>query len=445
MIRASRQCARSTSLYGGVSRTVHMAAGTQFSRVPKLSPIIVAAQSAQVRQFSNEDFKKTLEKMKQNFQKDKKEAAATAADKTAHTASKSAEASKEDTAEGTEGKEGKEGNEKEGVSNPFSKFSVPRFDVKQMRDWSFDAYDIVTDNVRQAYGEMMGHRKDSALTRHVEQAESFRRAKKDDEEEEDEDADADTPKETGPSALVHVKDPKSAWEAMKDRLQDSPLIREILRNSRKMGQQAAGTDLGKKAAEAGRTVTDKIDDAKEFWETSQNPLVYTISGVLDSIMGETEEGIAIKEIRKLDPKFVKEEWAQEVRETLAPKIIKAHLEGNTSVLKPWLGEGVFAKLAADISVRKHDGIVFDTNLLDLDENQIIMRFREDGGAVIVVVYMVQQLHCVRNKKGEILEGGEGEIRAKIYSMAFQQVYDDDDGIVMWKIVEYEFGGDMPYL
>ncbi|KAJ1383319.1 hypothetical protein B484DRAFT_22466 [Ochromonadaceae sp. CCMP2298] len=32
-----------------------------------------------------------------------------------------------------------------------------------------------------------------------------------------------------------------------------------------------------------------------------------------------------------------------------------------------------------------------------------MRFREDGGAVIVVVYMVQQLHCVRNKKGEILE------------------------------------------
>jgi len=30
-------------------------------------------------------------------------------------------------------------------------------------------------------------------------------------------------------------------------------------------------------------------------------------------------------------------------------------------------------------------------------------------------------------------------------MAFQQVYDDDDGIVMWKIVEYEFGGDMPYL
>jgi hypothetical protein len=64
---------------------------------------------------------------------------------------------------------------------------------------------------------------------------------------------------------------------------------------------------------------------------------------------------------------------------------------------------VFAKLAADISVRKHDGIVFDTNLLDLDENQIIMRFREDGGAVIVVVYMVQQLHCVRNKKGEILE------------------------------------------
>lgn len=77
--------------------------------------------------------------------------------------------------------------------------------------------------------------------------------------------------------------------------------------------------------------------------------------------------------------------------------------GNTAALKPWLGEGVYNKLAADIRTRKHDGIVFDTNILDIDENQIIMRFLENGGPVIVVVYMVQQINCIRNKKGEIIE------------------------------------------
>lgn len=92
-----------------------------------------------------------------------------------------------------------------------------------------------------------------------------------------------------------------------------------------------------------------------------------------------------------------------MKANLAPNIIKAHLMGNTAALKPWLGEGVYNKLAADIRTRKHDGIVFDTNILDIDENQIIMRFLENGGPVIVVVYMVQQINCIRNKKGEIIE------------------------------------------
>jgi hypothetical protein len=43
-----------------------------------------------------------------------------------------------------------------------------------------------------------------------------------------------------------------------------------------------------------------------------------------------------------------------------------------------------------------------------------------------------------------LQGGESDVRAKFYSMAFQQHYDEDDGSVTWKIVDYEFGGDMPY-
>jgi import inner membrane translocase subunit TIM44 len=92
-----------------------------------------------------------------------------------------------------------------------------------------------------------------------------------------------------------------------------------------------------------------------------------------------------------------------VKQNLAPDIIKAHLMGNTSALKPWLGEAVFNKLAADIRTRKHDGIVFDTNILDIEENQIIMRYMENGSPVIVVVYMVQQINCIRNRKGEIIE------------------------------------------
>ncbi len=42
------------------------------------------------------------------------------------------------------------------------------------------------------------------------------------------------------------------------------------------------------------------------------------------------------------------------------------------------------------------------------------------------------------------QGSETDIRAKFYSMAFQQYFDEEIGSVKWKVVDYEFAGDMPY-
>ena len=231
---------------------------------------------------------------------------------------------------------------------------------------------------------------------------------------------------------------------MKARLSDSPLIKEILKNSKKFSKAAGETPVGKQAKEIGQGLKDRLDAAREFWETSQNPIVYTVSGVIENITGETEEGIATAEIRKLDPKFVKEEWAEEVRTTLTPTVIKAHIEGNTKALKPWLKEGVFNKLAAEIRARKGDGIVFDPNVLDIDEIEVLVRYLEEEGPVIVAIYRVQQIHCVRNRKAEIIEGSESDVRAKIYSLAFQNAYNEEEGYMQWKVVDYSFGGDTPY-
>lgn len=92
-----------------------------------------------------------------------------------------------------------------------------------------------------------------------------------------------------------------------------------------------------------------------------------------------------------------------MRRTLAPLVIKGHLEGNTKSLKPWLTEGVFSRLSAEIRARKADGIVFDTNILEIDENTVLLRFLETGEAAILVIYMVQQINCIRNTAGEVVE------------------------------------------
>jgi hypothetical protein len=74
------------------------------------------------------------------------------------------------------------------------------------------------------------------------------------EEEEEEEEEA----YSGPQAIVLSDADKSAWESMQDRLQDSPLIQEMLKNTRKFKRQAASTDIGQKAAEVGGNVQDKL-------------------------------------------------------------------------------------------------------------------------------------------------------------------------------------------
>jgi hypothetical protein len=77
----------------------------------------------------------------------------------------------------------------------------------------------------------------------------------------------------------------------------------------------------------------------------------------------------VGEIQRLDPEFRKvlslpplplcsetlvtnscsqEDWAEEVKREISPKIIQAHLDGDLKILKPRLGEAVYNKLAADI-------------------------------------------------------------------------------------------------
>lgn len=62
----------------------------------------------------------------------------------------------------------------------------------------------------------------------------------------------------GPTAIMVGKTQKSTWEQMSERLENSPLIREMLKNSRKFTKQAASTDVGKQAQKIGEGVKDKI-------------------------------------------------------------------------------------------------------------------------------------------------------------------------------------------
>lgn len=276
-------------------------------------------------------------------------------------------------------------------------------------DFAKRGIEIFVDNVKLAYEELTASEKDSIVKKKIGDVYEKPKPKEGDEAEEDEE-----PKEAGPSAIVLVKEAKNPWEAMRERLADSPIIREMLRRGQKVGKAAVETDLGKRVQNAGQSVKEKLEDAREFWETSQNPIIYSLSGAWETVTGDTEESLAIASIKRLDAGFDKEEFLAEVSNNLVPTIIKAHLGGDTKLLKEWCSEAVYSKLSADIRTRKHDGLVFNDNILNVEEAQHQLKISEqDNVPFIVCTYQVQQINCIK-KRGEIIEVSAAIMRQSCY-------------------------------
>ena len=113
------------------------------------------------------------------------------------------------------------------------------------------------------------------------------------------------------------------------------------------------------------------EDAQEAWETSQNPWVYRVSSVYETLTAETPESVAVAELRQLDPEFTLDDWRKDVVEHNLPKIMEWLLKGKINQLKPWLGEGVFQRIAAEIKARQQEGVEIDTHVLGIMNSEIL--------------------------------------------------------------------------
>eukprot|EP00579_Thalassiosira_antarctica_P020559 CAMPEP_0201952204 /NCGR_PEP_ID=MMETSP0904-20121228/1006_1 /ASSEMBLY_ACC=CAM_ASM_000553 /TAXON_ID=420261 /ORGANISM="Thalassiosira antarctica, Strain CCMP982" /LENGTH=485 /DNA_ID=CAMNT_0048495837 /DNA_START=21 /DNA_END=1478 /DNA_ORIENTATION=+ len=293
--------------------------------------------------------------------------------------------------------------------------------------------------------------------------------------------------------LVDPQEHLSAWERMERRLRDAPIISDILERSEEAYEKSGARDHVQKTQQK---VQHLKEDAEEAWETSQNPWVYRASSVYDTLTAETEFATATRQLQKLDPDFTLENWKRDVVEHTLPNIMKSFLEGRIQELKPWLGEAVYNRLAAEGRARKKEGVQMDTNVLAIMNAEILacelegssVNVERGDDPIILLHFMCQQIHCVRKKVvkdkdgkeeedkegedtvveedtstsssgsdsgrsrtymeeelGDIVEGSEDDIRANSYVVAFQREYNEEKMELNWKIVDFRFNGAIAYL
>eukprot|EP00941_MAST-03F_sp_MAST-3F-sp1_P002622 g2622.t1 len=242
----------------------------------------------------------------------------------------------------------------------------------------------------------------------------------------------------GDGALRVVAQEKGAWEKISERLSSTPLISDILRQGGKAAEAAKKTKAAEAARRAGTAANEFAEDVREHWETSQNPWVYRASAAYDAVFAETETAQAVREVQRLDPDFNEHIFMEELRDEVLPHVISCFLKGDNDNLREILSEGAYAMVYAAMKQRKADGLVMDTNILSLKTPELMAAQLVDKQPPIFVCgTLAQQINCIKNKEGKIVEGAEDEIRGVYYVVAMQREFDEKNSELIWRVQELQ--------
>jgi hypothetical protein len=110
------------------------------------------------------------------------------------------------------------------------------------------------------------------------------------------------------SALTVVAERQTPWQRTVSALGSTPVIAAMLH----VGEAVAASPVGQAAKSVKTKVADKVEDAREVWETSQHPLIVNAAYAVDSLMAETESGRALREIQLLDSGFDQFSFVEEM-------------------------------------------------------------------------------------------------------------------------------------
>jgi len=240
------------------------------------------------------------------------------------------------------------------------------------------------------------------------------------------------------TGLAVKEDEKSAFSQHAENIASKVKGTEAYSKFTKVRSAAKKTAVGQKVSEAKVKLQDKMEDAREEWDTTQNPLIWKIRDVSDQMFSETEAGIAQTKIREQFPDFNLFEFLQFSHETLFPNMVTAYLAGDEKYIRAVCEGNAVRGLAATIRERESKKETWDTRILDMAD----VDFQSAGidsknRPVITVSTMCQHVHCVRSQKNQkIVDGGEADLRSTFYMLTVRPdpTCEHDLG---WKVVEMQ--------
>jgi import inner membrane translocase subunit TIM44 len=144
------------------------------------------------------------------------------------------------------------------------------------------------------------------------------------------------------------------------------------------------------------------------------------STVSDRVFGENENAEALALLKERDAAFAPGPFVEHCEGVLIPKVIAAYLKGDLPALRETCTEAAYASLHSNVQARIAQQWFMDRRILDLSSVELVGMRLVNEEPTAVVQFQTQQVNCVRDAGGRIVEGAEDDIRAVYYMMALQQ-------------------------
>lgn len=256
---------------------------------------------------------------------------------------------------------------------------------------------------------------------------------KNSENESSQSSDSDTPTT---QAVLIVDSPKTRWEELREKIeQKAPVLKRIY----KVADKVRDTWFYRSSVEAKQKIDDKVEDMREKFETSQDPIVWRVREASEYITAETDTSAALSEFQRMDPEFSIPGFLEEMEYYMIPKVVKSYLQGDLNILRSVCSENALRNVVANVKQRQTLGFHMDERILDISQIEFHDATILDGSyPVITLTFVCQHVNCVRDNFGVIVEGSETELQTVHYTWLLTKDMESDD--FNWKIVDMAVQG-----
>lgn len=161
---------------------------------------------------------------------------------------------------------------------------------------------------------------------------------------------------------------------------------------------------------------NKVLDWKIRYEESENPMIRAsrlltdkVSDIMGNMFSKTELSETLTEICRIDPQFDQKDFLRDCETDIIPNVLEAMVRGDLDVLRDWCFESTYNVIATPIAQAQKAGYYLDSKILDIENVDLAMGKVMEQGPVLIITFQTQQIMCVRDRAGAIVEGDAQKI------------------------------------